>query len=122
MWRGQRWKPYHGIKQIPCVYDESEMVTCELGQIQHQEDVAWCNRFHLNHISDLAHRILLEDDYEKLWRGRCGEMYDLKVSILEGKINADELRRKEENLARKGLFVYGISQDLTTLHCFKQFR
>jgi len=34
------WK--YGIKQIPYIYDESKIVTSEMGQIQYEEDIAWC--------------------------------------------------------------------------------
>ena len=106
----------HGIKQVPYIYDESEIVTCELGQIQYEEDIVWCSRFSLHHISDLAKRILSEKDYEELWRGRCGKMYDLKVALFEKKICLKEFNKKKENFSHKNLFVYGISEDLATLY------
>ena len=105
-----------GIEQIPYVYDENEIVTCELGQIQYEEDIIWCDRFGLRHISDLSGRILSENEYEEFWRGRCGKMYDLKRALVEEKISAKELNGKKERLAQAGLFVYGISEDLNTLY------
>lgn len=106
----------HGIKKIPCVYDEDEIVTCKLGQIQYEEDIIWCDRFKLNHISTLTDRILSEDDYEELWRERCGKKYDLEVALIEGKICSVELKEKKDRLSQKGLFIYGISEDLNTLY------
>ena len=106
----------HGIEQIPYIYDECEIVTCELGQIQYEEDIVWCERFRLRHVSDLENRILSGEAYELLWRGRCGKMYDLKLALLEGKICSDELNLKRKKLSQKGLFIYGISEDLCTLY------
>jgi len=107
----------HGIKQIPYIYDEDEIVTCELGQIQYEEDIIWCNRFNLRHISDLSNRILSEHSYEELWRGRCGKMYALKTALLEKAICSKEFNLKKDTLASKGLFIYGISEDFNILYC-----
>jgi len=106
----------HGIRQIPYIYDEDEIVTCALGQIQYEEDILWCERFRLHHVSDLAGRILSEDMYETLWRGRCGKMYSLKLALYERRLCPDELNRTSEQLSQKGLFIYGISEDLSTLY------
>ena len=106
----------HGIRQIPYTYDKNKIVTCKLGQIQYEEDIVWCERFGLRHIADLADRILPEDAYESLWRGRCGKMYDLKVALRKRKISPGELRLKQERLWRKGLFIYGISENLRILY------
>ena len=106
----------NGIKQIPYIYDEHEIVTCELGQIQYEEDIIWCDRFNLHHISKLSNRILSEQGYEELWRGRCGKMYDLKVALFENAICPKEFNAKKEKLAQKSLFVYGISEDISTLY------
>lgn len=105
-----------GIRQIPCVYDNSEIVTCKLGQIQYENDIEWCNRFHLDHISCLSDRILSECDYENLWRGRCGKMYELEVALFKGKINAEYFYKRKSLLAKRGLFVYGISEDYKVLY------
>jgi hypothetical protein len=106
----------HGIKKIPYIYDEDEIVTCELGQIQYEEDILWCDRFNLHHISDLSNRILSEQGYEELWRRRCGKMYDLKVALFEKKICLNEFNTRKDKLAQKGFFIYGISEDLSTLY------
>ena len=106
-----------GLKQIPCRYDEDEIVRCELGQIQYENDIEWCDRFQLRHISDLANRILPENEYELLWRGRCGKMYDLEVALLDNKLYKEALYAKKDLLGQEGLFVYGISADLTILQC-----
>ena len=106
----------HGIKKIPYIYDEDEIVTCEIGQIQYEEDILWCDRFNLHKISDLSNRILSEQGYEELWCGRCGKMYDLKVALLEKTICLKEFNAKKDKLARKNLFIYGISEDLSILY------
>jgi hypothetical protein len=105
-----------GIEQIPYIYDKSKLVTRKLGQIQYEEDILWCERFRLRHISDLAGRVLPEGAYESLWRGRCGKMHALKAALQKGKICPGELRSKQEKLSRKGLYIYGISEDLRTLY------
>jgi len=107
----------HGVRQIPYVYDEDEIVTCRMGQLQYREDIAWCERFGLRHISDLTGRILSEEAYEALWRGRCGKMHDLMIALEEGKLCARELNRIKAKLAQTGLYLYGISEDLGTLYC-----
>lgn len=48
----------NGIKQIPVIYDNCEIVSCELGQIQYENDIEWCKRFDLHNISSLSNRIL----------------------------------------------------------------
>ncbi len=106
-----------GMRQIPCVYDTSPMVADTLGQAQYEHDIAWCERFGLHHISDLCGRILSERAYEKLWRGRCGYMYDLVVALRDCIIDGAEYEKAREALEAKGLFVVGISEDLHTLHC-----
>ena len=106
----------HGIRHIPYIYDEDEIVTCVLGQLQYEEDILWCNRFRLRHISGLADRILSEAAYETLWRGRCGKMYDLKLALFEGRLCPDALNRASEKLLQQGFFIYGISEDLGTLY------
>jgi len=102
----------HGVKQIPYIYDVSEIVSCELGQIQYKEDIIWCDRFNLQNISDLSSRILSEHDYEKLWRGRCEKMYYLKVALLENKINIKEFEENKTKWKKQDLFLYGMSEDL----------
>ena len=108
------WK--YGIKQIPYIYDESEIVTSEMGQMQYEEDIVWCNRFNLHHISDLSNRILSEQGYNELWRGRCDKMYDLKIALFERTIEMSEYNLKKDKLAKNSLFVYGLSKDHKTLY------
>jgi len=106
----------HGIKQIPYIYDEDEIVTCEIGQIQYEEDIVWCNRFSLHHISHLSNRILSKQMYEKLWLDRCSKMYDLKIALLKNIINVNKFNEERERLAQKDLFIYGISKDYKILY------
>ena len=106
----------NGLKQIPCIYDEDEMVTCKLGQRLYENNIEWCERYSLQHISDLADRILSENDYDELWRGRCGKMHDLEVALTENKMCAEEFYKKKARLQEKTLFIYGISEDYTALY------
>lgn len=107
------WK--NGVKQIPCVYDEDEIVACTLGQIQYEKNIEWCRRFHLQHISDLEHRILPENEYEELWIGRCEKMHHLEKALLEGTVNRRACEKIRSDLQEKGFFIYGISENLQTL-------
>jgi len=106
----------NGVKQIPVIYDNCEIVSCELGQIQYRNDIEWCDRFNLQSIADLSDRVLTEADYEELWRGRCGKMYDLEVALLEGKIDKKQFSAKNESLKKQNLYIYGISEDHTVLY------
>jgi len=106
----------HGIRQVPYIYDEDEIVAGELGQMQYEEGIIWCDRFHLQHISDLSDRILPERSYERLWRGRCEKMHNLKLALLENKLCLNEFNAKKEKLAQNGFFIYGISEKLNTLY------
>ena len=106
----------HGLRQIPYIYDEDEVVTCAIGKRLYGESVVWCNRFGLNHISSLAGRILTEDDYDLFWLGRCDKMHNLQIALFDGTLRFDELRLKKENLAQQGLLIYGISKDFSTIY------
>ena len=108
------WK--HGVKRIPYIYDEDEIVTCQLGQIQYKEDIIWCERFNLHHISDLSNRILSGSKYDELWRGRCEKMYNLQAALYGNTINSNDFFIKKEKLEQNGLFIYGMSEDLDTLY------
>ncbi len=106
-----------GVTQIPCVYDECDLVACELGQILYKKDIEWCERFHLRHISTLADRIVPEEDYRTLWQGRCEKMYNLEAALLQGKIDRAAVERMKAECQEEGLFVYGISEDYTIVYC-----
>ena len=101
---------------VTYIYDESEIVASEMGQIQYEEDITWCNRFNLHHISDLSNRILTEQGYNELWRERCDKMYDLKVALFQKAIEISDFNIKKDKLAKNSLFVYGISEDYKTLY------
>jgi len=106
-----------GVRSIPVVYDEDDIVTCEIGQIQYKNDITWCERFGLRQITALADRILPEEAYETLWRGRCGYMYDLETALLAGAIDKNRFALRKAELERNGLFVYGITEDYGCLRC-----
>lgn len=110
-----------GISQIPCVYDEDEIVTCEIGQVQYEKDIEWCERFGLNDISTLADRILSEVDYKNLWQDRCGKMYDLETGLLDGKIDRDKFEKIKLDMQKEGLFIYGSSEDFSIVYYENKF-
>jgi hypothetical protein len=107
----------NGVKQIPCIYDNSDIVTCEIGQIQYKKDIEWCKRFKLVSICSLTSRIISEEDYESLWRGRCEKMYVLECALLQGKLPSQPFYRKKLELEQHDLFIYGISNDYKTIYC-----
>lgn len=106
-----------GRECVPCVYDDSSVVIGVLGQRQYENDIQWCNRFKIAHISHLRDRIVSEETYEALWQNRCSRMYDLEVALLNAKIDRSDYERMKMELSRKGIFIYGISEDLGTMYC-----
>ena len=100
----------NGVTEIPAILSDNEIVTSELGQLQYEQDRIWCERFGLNDISDLQNRIISHEDYENLWIDRCDVMYNLVCAVRDNKIS-------DLNLENDGLFVYGISENLSTYYC-----
>ena len=108
------WK--NGIKDIPVIYDDSEIVKCQIGHEQYINDILWCERLNIKHISDLENRILSREMYIELWQNRCEKLYNLVTALQIGKINRNEYNKKKEILEKKKLYIYGISDDLITIY------
>ncbi len=107
----------NGLKKIPAVYDNDEIVTCELGHELYVTDTIWCKRFNINHVSDFSNRILNQEEYELLWNNRCRFLQNLVKTLESGIINREDFKNKEQKLLNKGLYVYGISSDYSILYC-----
>ncbi len=97
-----------GVKTVPVAYDLDDMITCALGQLLYKNDIVWCERFGLTSIADLQNRVVCEADYAKLWNERCDVAYELLTQTTPA-------QREIWQAQHKGLFLYGISQDLHTL-------
>ena len=107
----------NGIEKIPAIISDSEIVTGELGQIQYKHDGIWCERFGLKDISFLHNRILAHDKYVELWMGRCDKMYDLVCAIHNNILDKDLHEAHLIEFENKGLYIYGISEDLSLYYC-----
>ena len=99
----------NGLAVIPIVYDNDEIVAGEMGQKLYRADIEWCNRFSIYNISHLKHRIICNEDYQRLWVERCDRSYNLLVQT-----TAEE-RELIQNKKPK-LFLYGASDDLSELY------
>ncbi len=98
-----------GISELPIIYDEDEIVSGEPGFTLYQEDIRWCERFHLHNISDLSQRILSDQEYQKKWMDRCERSYYLLTQTTE----QERIHFSEQG---NGLFLYGASSDLTIFY------
>lgn len=98
----------NGISVLPVFYDEEDVVTSQIGQMQYKADIDWCKRFKLTHIKQLENRILSKSAYQKLWMERCDRSYDLLTQT------SHEERVQLQNLV-PDLFLYGASEDLSVL-------
>lgn len=88
------------LHQIPIVYDNDDMVAGEIGQKLYNADIEWCNRFCIENISYLKSRILTNEEYQRLWIGRCDRSYALLTQTTEEK-------RKQMQDRVPELFLYG---------------
>jgi hypothetical protein len=107
----------NGVKEIPVVYDEDEIITCEIGQILYKKDIGWCERIGLHHVSSLKNRIISQSDYETFWMGRCGALYRLEMLLLENKVDKNLLEQEANRLEEHGYFIHGITEDLKFFCC-----
>lgn len=98
-----------GIKHIPVVYDNDDIVTEDMGNLLYSFAVQWCHRFHLKNISHLEQRIIFHEKYEQLWNKRCKSSYNLLT--LTSKKERTAIQEKFPDL-----FLYGSSEDLSTLY------
>ena len=94
-----------GLTQIPIIYDNDDMVAGEMGQKLYNADIEWCNRFGIENISHLKSRILTNEEYQRLWIGRCNRSYDLLTQTTE-----EERKLMQDSVPE--LFLYGASKDL----------
>ena len=106
-----------GLKTIPVIYDNDDIVTNAPGQRQYKRCIEWCESFGLRYISALGSRILDAEDYEKLWIKRCSYMHTLENALLGGAIDEAAFLRQKAVLERRGVYVLGISEDYKLLHC-----
>lgn len=98
----------NGITVLPVFYDRDEIVTNPVGQMLYRADIDWCKRFGLSHIRHLEKRIVSGEAYRRLWIERCQRSYSLLTKTAPGE------RIHMQKLA-PGLFLYGASEDLSTL-------
>lgn len=103
----------HGITKIPAVYDEDDIVICALGHELYGNDILWCERLGIRHISDFTSRILSSEDYQTLWDDRCDALQNMIAALQDGRLNRDYLARWQEQFAKDGLYLYGMSEDLS---------
>lgn len=99
----------HGLKEVPIIYDNDDLVSGETALMLYQADIAWCNRFRLENISHLKKRILSHDNYQKFWIERCDRSYDLLTQTTE-----EERRQMQAKVP--DLFLYGASENLSELY------
>jgi len=95
----------NGLTGIPIVYDNDEIVAGEIGQKLYRTDIEWCNRFSIYNISHLKHRIISNEDYQRLWVERCNRSYNLLVRTTMEERELIQNKHPE-------LFLYGASDDL----------
>lgn len=105
-----------GCRLVPCVYENSQIVTSPLGQAQYRNDIQWCERFHIRHISHLAERIVPPADYAALWQERCERMYQMELALQNGALPLSVFQATKQTLLAQGFFLYGFSQDLTVCY------
>lgn len=106
----------NGVKQIPVRIDEDEIVTCNLGRKLYQEYIGWCDRFSINNIKDLEHRIVSDTDYKYLWIERCDRLYQLITALEDKTINHNEYDERKKSGESRGLLLYGASNDLSAFY------
>ena len=58
-----------GAEQIKVIWDDDD-----LDLDAYLECVKWCENESVNSIKDLAHRVIADEDYLKLWIGKCQEI------------------------------------------------
>jgi hypothetical protein len=113
------WK--NGIRDMPVIYDDSEIVVCQLGHEQYLNDIIWCKRLNIKHISDFENRILSKEKYTELWINRCEKLFFLVAALHDGSISKIEYDKKKGILENKNFYIYGISKDLEIVYYEDQF-
>lgn len=98
----------NGVSVLPVFYDNSDIITNQVGQMLYKADLDWCKRFKLTHIKQLENRILNKRAYQKLWIERCDRSYNLLTQTSHSE------RLQLQKLA-PDLFLYGASEDISVL-------
>lgn len=98
-----------GITHIPVIYDTDDIVVSDLGLLQYRNNIEWCRRHKILTVADFENKIISDKHYKKLWIERCDKIYNLLTQTTED-------ARKALNNKHSNLFIYGASEDLTTLY------
>lgn len=98
-----------GVERIPVIYDRDEIVAGEQGLMLYRNDIVWCERFGIHGIADLAGRIVSDEEYERLWIGRCERGYNLLTQ-------STEAQRRAWAALQPGRYLFGASEDLSILY------
>ncbi|MBQ9552664.1 MAG: hypothetical protein IJU96_07850 [Clostridia bacterium] len=93
-----------GISEIPVKYDSDDIVASDEGIKLYQNDIAWCDRFNLKSVCDLAGRIVSGSEYKRLWEDRCDVGYNLII-------NSSEQEKVLWARLHSNLFLFGVSED-----------
>ena len=101
------WK--NGMSAVPVAYDPDEYLQDKHLLPLLADEVYWCEKINLHSVADLAHRILNDEDYERLFIRRCERSSDLCLETNPAHWPAYAALRPD-------LHLYGISDDLRTLY------
>ena len=105
-----------GVKIIPVMIDNDEIVTCKLGKKLYKEYIEWCNRLCINTVKDLERRIIFNNDYELLWIKRCDRLYNLIIALEDGLITLKDYEDLLKIGKSRGLFLYGANKDVSSFY------
>ena len=105
-----------GVKKIPVMIDNDEIVTCKLGKKLYKEYIEWCNRFCINTVKDLERRIISNNDYELLWIKRCDRLYNLIIALEERLITLKDYEDLKKLGESRKLFLYGANKDVSSYY------
>ncbi len=97
-----------GVERIPIAYDRDPIVSQGLGPELYRMDIAWCARFGVRDVRQLAPRIVDGDVYARLWIRRC----DRGCNLLKCTTPA---QRAALERSQPALWLYGANADAT---CF----
>lgn len=95
-------------EKVPIIYDTDDLVIGEEGRLLYRNSLSWCERFQIQKIGDLVHRIVEHSEYGVLWDERCDRAYYLLTQT-------DEHERMEIQ-RRTELFLYGADKGLTVYY------
>ena len=98
-----------GLKTVPVVITQDEIVTSALGQKLYRADIEWAKRHGVRNVADLESRVLTEPVYDVLWKRRCDRLYDLLTQ-------ADDMALKRLDRASEGFYLYGANDELSMFY------